>query len=292
MLVALDKYNNRIYANSSERYKECYCPDCGESVIHKKGMHNKPYFAHKQDSACVYGLNKDNKSPWHIRMQNIFPPESLEVRFYDEETKELKYIADVFLKECNTVIEFQHSPISDVEFLGRTLFHLNAGRRIVWIFDESNDKNEFGRLKESEYGLSDWIHSNLEFDWPKSPRKMLNSLNVGHILDKYNNYSVCVYYGDGENTVHRIIAQNGGYKSITLSVHPIDLANNMNADDFFTPESYWLSLSPWKEKIIAFQEECQRRKRAEAERKAALAKAATQSFFEAASRRPRRRYRL
>ena len=45
-------------------------------------------------------------------------------------------IADVYLKETNTVIEFQNSPIDCEEFERRTMFHVNHGRHVAWIFYE------------------------------------------------------------------------------------------------------------------------------------------------------------
>ena len=61
-------------------------------------------------------------------MQEYFPREACEVRFVDDETGEI-HIADAFLEGSNTVLEFQHSPISEQEFLSRTIFHLKNGRR-------------------------------------------------------------------------------------------------------------------------------------------------------------------
>lgn len=248
MLIAHDKDNNRIYANSGEQYKECYCPDCGNPVIFRNGSHNIPHFAHKADSECSYGKDKDSKSPWHIRMQEIFPVDSLEVRFHDEKTGEL-HIADVFLKESNTVIEFQHSPIEDEELVKRTRFHVSEGRRVVWIFDESKAESEYGRLKKSEIPLNGWPYDEFEFDWPRSPRKVLNALHTGNQLDNYGNLSICVYFGDEENTVHRIIRQELGFKEVVLSVHPIILQAAMDIDDFFRTDRYWLEQSPWKESV-------------------------------------------
>jgi len=249
VLIANDRNNNRIYANSGIKYNECFCPDCSEMLIHRVGKHNAPHFAHRPNSNCAYRMDKDSKSPWHIHMQDLFPIESLERRFYDEKTGELQYIADVFLEESNTVIEFQHSPISDEAFANRTLFHNSKGRRIVWVFDESKPDSEYGRLKESEYGfLGDWIHCNCEFDWPRSPRKVLKSILTIKEMDLLPHYSICVYYGE-QDTVHRIIRHDMNYTSILFSVHPIVLGADMDVDDFFKPESHWLSQSPYKDRI-------------------------------------------
>ncbi len=249
MLVAYDKDGNRIYANSEERYKECFCPECGRPLIHKKGEIKAPHFAHKVDANCPYGADKDSKSEWHIHMQELFPPESLEVRFKDVNTGEL-HIADVYLEQSKTVIEFQHSPISAEEFRSRTLFHANNGRRIVWVFDERGKEPdlEFGRLRQEDDTSYQPCHTHLHFKWLRSPRKMLSSIvSNGNVLQA-NNYSVCVYYGE-EDIVHRLIREDFDYSEVVLSVHPIKLSETMNVDEFFIPESHWLSFSPWKEMI-------------------------------------------
>lgn len=249
MLVAHDKDGHRIYANSEERYKECFCPECGKSLIHKKGEIKAPHFAHKVDDNCPYGADKDSKSEWHIHMQELFPPESLEVRFKDDNTGEI-HIADVYLGQSKTVIEFQHSPISAEEFRSRTLFHVKNGRRIVWIFDErGNDPNsEYGRLRQEDDIRYQPCHTHLHFKWLRSPRKMLRSIGSNWKILQANDYSVCVDYGE-EDIVHRLIDEEFDYSEVVLSVHSIKLHGTMNVDEFFLSEDHWLSFSPWKEII-------------------------------------------
>lgn len=266
MLVAYDQEGKRVYANSGTRHKEIFCPACREPVTHKMGPIMPHHFAHRKESSCPYG--KDNKSPWHIHMQELFPPESLERRFYDRETGKIKHIADVFLEESNTVIEFQHSPISAEEFKARTLFHMEEGRRIVWVFDESKEGYKYGKLVKSEFGLSgSWIHQDYCFDWPRSPRKMIEFTCNRNRLDIINQFSICLCLEENEDITHRIIYQTRGYKSVELSVHDILLSGDMNTDDFFRNENYWLNQNPWKEKIEkARTMERERRKREEAQR--------------------------
>ena len=249
MLVAHDKNGNRIYANDKERHLDCFCPACGEPVIHKKGEIKKHHFAHRIDVSCPYGKDKDSKSEWHIHMQELFPHETLEVRFKDKTSGEV-HIADVYLESSKTVIEFQHSPIDIEEFRKRTLFHVNEGRRIVWVFDErgNNPDSEYGRLRQEIDSSYQPCHARLHFKWLRSPRKMLTGVvSNGNVLQN-DKYSVCVYYGE-EDIVHRIIAENYGYSEIVLSVHPIKLYGNMDTDEFFLLEQRWLAESPYKEII-------------------------------------------
>lgn len=249
MLVAHDKDGNRIYANSKERFMECFCPDCGKPLSHKIGKVNRPYFAHRREANCLYGTNKDSKSEWHIHMQELFPLESLEVRFRDDTTGEL-HIADVYLQESKTVVEFQHSPISAEEFVKRTLFHVNNGRRIVLVFDErgSNPESEFGRLRKEDNESIQLLDTRLHYKWPRSPRKMLSYIRSNGDILQAPNYSVCVYYGE-EDIVHRVIGEYDNYCEVDLSVHPIKICGDMDVDEFFISENHWLSYSPWKEMI-------------------------------------------
>lgn len=281
MLVAYDKNKNRIYASSEEKYEECFCPACGEALVHRKGTIKAPHFAHKPDTRCLHGRDKDSKSEWHIHMQELFPRESIEVRFTDGNTGEV-HIADVYLEDSKTVIEFQHSPISTEEFFSRTMFHINEGRRIVWVFDESKEDLKYGRLRECEDKfLADWLHKDCLFDWPRAPRKMLSSIQLPNRIDRYNNYSICVYYGEAD-MVHRIIEHDSEYKGVTLSVHSINLSGDMNPDEFFYPEEYWLSRSPWKEII-------DEAKRIEREKKAAIDAEISHQVWQKFHPAPRRR---
>lgn len=243
MFVALDKDGNRIYAVAEEHYKECFCLSCGEPLIHKRGRIRIHHFAHKDDSACPYGKDADNKSEWHRHMQDLFPREACEVRFKDEHTGEI-HIADVYLDASKTVIEFQHSPISPDEFLKRTEFHISAGRRIVWVFDE------VGRIKRVFFPPVHQFYENLRFRWSR-PRKVLGFFRDGDDLQS-DHYSVCLYCGEAQDVVHRIVGQTDSYKNVVLSLHPIILSENMDSNEFFLDEFNW---SPWKELIAAEQYE-------------------------------------
>ena len=265
MYVAIDKIGNRIYADDEQRYMECFCPACGELLTHRKGSKKRAHFAHKQNTNCFMGLNKDYMSEWHIRMQSYFSKESREYRFQDMETGEI-HIADVFDSETNTVIEFQHSPIHEDEYLSRTYFHLNNGRRIVWIFDESreNTKDGYkGRLKHDDlcvpcwnYGEISlgWLYKEQSFKWMYTPRKFLS---LGPKLTDYSDrYSVFVYTGE-ENVVYRIISEEYNFEYITLSVCETIMIENMSTDLFFVSERELLLQTPWKEMIADKIKECE-----------------------------------
>ncbi len=249
MLIAIDKDENRIYA---DEYKgeECFCPICENSVRFRKKSVNikRAHFAHKPDEMCPFGADKDYKSEWHIRMQEYFPIEEREYIFKDKETSE-KHIADVYIKEANTVLEFQHSPINKEEFLDRTMFHLKEGRRIVWLFDESqkstdedaslkkNDKND--KLVKDNNCLAGEPYNSRSFRWLYRRKCVEEGPPVCQ-----SNYSVCLYTGVEGDVFHRIISMRES--SITFSIHDIVMSNMLDAEDFFAPETFWQEQEPWK----------------------------------------------
>ena len=236
MFVAWDSNENRIYADEFDGKSECFCPCCGESLRLRKGNIRRPHFAHKGNTDCLYGADKDYKSEWHIRMQEYFPKETREYRFKDLETGEI-HIADVFIESSNTIIEFQHSPIQAEEYLSRTIFHLNNGRRIVWIFDESKDNqnDDRGRFRADDYMCMKYPHTNLQYRWMRQPRKFLAS--KPDLLKYGKDYSVCVWTGDAGDVLHRIIAEAHGFEYVCFSFHNIIMNDNIDADDFFRTEA-------------------------------------------------------
>ena len=276
MRVALDSSGKRIYADDPLKYKDCFCPVCGENLKHKKGKIYKPYFSHQPDSNCWYGMDKDSKSEWHIRMQDYFPRESQERRFIDKKTSEI-HIADVYLDQSNTVLEFQHSPIDSDEFWKRTLFHVREGRRIVWLFDESSNskiekRNEeiekmlqdhdaeslrvlFYRKTDNSYGRfkkvigkyeTGTIYKDRCYKWIRSPRSFL----IHHVdLINLGKVSICVYTGTEGDIFHRIVNYHNGFDFVVFSIHDIQMNTNIDPEEFFVPETKWQEEEPWKEKI-------------------------------------------
>lgn len=248
MFVAYDINDNRIYADAPDRYKECYCPVCKELVTHKRGS-VLTYFSHKPGTDCKVSHDKDYKSEWHLRMQAYFPREKLEVCFTDEETGDM-HIADVFLSESNTVLEFQHSRIAQDEFVSRTAFHLNHGRRIVWLFDESSeskDDNRYGKFKFDDCSFEQFPYQDRSYLWPRNPRKILNS--GPNITQWAARYSICVYTGTEGDIFHRIVKERHGFGEVSFSIHDIIMAPGMNAEEFFVPDTWWITQEPWKSKV-------------------------------------------
>ncbi|MBR0211915.1 MAG: hypothetical protein IJQ46_05985 [Oscillospiraceae bacterium] len=284
MLVALDAHGNRLYAEDEGKYTECFCPACGEAVKHKKGTIRHPYFAHMPNSGCHFGQDKDNKSEWHIRMQEYFPKEKRECLFIDEETGE-RHIADVFVNEANAVLEFQHSPISEQEFLSRTMFHMKNKRRIVWLFDESSRNENRYKFKRDEEPYRWGPYQDKHFKWLYR-RKVLER---GPDISKNKSlYSICVYTGREGDMFHRIVSEEFGFEEVTFSLHDLEMGENIDVEDFFRPETYWQGQEPWKTEFEAISRE---RDRQERERQDAIRLAESQMLARLAYKLPRRRRR-
>lgn len=128
MFVALNDSKERVFADRLLPKDEQYsCPVCGGEVRLRAGDINAPHFAHI--TPCTDDFTHD-MSDWHRAWQELFPLKNREVVIsHDGET----HRADV---RCyGTVIEFQHSPISESEFMRRNRFYTSAGLKVVWIFD-------------------------------------------------------------------------------------------------------------------------------------------------------------
>lgn len=250
MFFALDQDGKRVNAEDGE-FSGCVCPACGNPVQQRRGDINRHHFAHlKYNSSCPFEYNSDyiHMSEWHIRMQEYFPKEEREYIFTDKATGE-KHIADVYIKEANTVIEFQHSSLKPKEFIDRTMFHLNEGRRLAWLFDESwknADEDSFnkrfhknGKLDKVNNPRAQGPYRAKSFKWLFSRKMVAEGPPVYQ-----QNYSVCLYTGAEGDTFHRIISQQ---KSIIIvSLHNIDMSKDLNVDDFFALETIWQEQEPWK----------------------------------------------
>lgn len=261
MFVAYDKNQNRIYADNVPANTNCFCPACGEKLRYRNGSVNRAHFAHMKNSDCLMSkLDSDYNSEWHNRMKSYFPKEYLEIRFTDDETGEL-HIADVFLPDNKIVIEFQHSNISFEEFMSRTEFHINNGRRIIWVFDESSDNSKSGdyghfRIEYSHderYGLYKGCH----YRWLRSTKRK-SIINRGPHLAYYQSvYQVYVYTGkDGENVIRRIESlYNDVEDYVRMFYRTVSLSPQMNYEELFLGDEYWSKQEPYKTKLeeIAIQ---------------------------------------
>lgn len=227
MYFAIDDNKIRVYADEAEKDENYYCPVCGNKVVLKRGDINAAHFAHEKNE-CADRWNYD-MSEWHIRMQELFPVENREVIVT---YKGVKHRADIL--KNGIVIEFQHSPISAEEFCERNDFYRNAGYKIAWVFDVSQQYYD-GSLyydEESDKELYIW----------KNPKRLFQFAPNPSDYDK--NFSVWLYWGndyddDYEEFFNKVIwsskddYDNPSYKRIILSNIGIEVNKDIKVEEFF-----------------------------------------------------------
>lgn len=159
MQYAKDENGNRTNIENTDSEKKYYCPVCGERMMMRFGNIRIHHFAHWRDRECLDKWHYD-MSEWHKGWQDEFPEETREVVV--KQNDEI-HRADVLVG--NRVIEFQHSPISNAEFMERTTFYISAGYDVYWLFD-MQDQFWSGKLAykgDSEDKLV-WKHQWHTFD--------------------------------------------------------------------------------------------------------------------------------
>lgn len=132
MIIAYNDKKERVHIDNAVRGNEYFCPTCGDKLCIKRGNIKCHHYSHLSVSTCD-GWHYD-MSEWHNSWQNQFPIENQEVVF---ELDGKKHRADVFIN--NTIIEFQHSKISNAEFNERNDFYNSLGYKVIWIFDAIED---------------------------------------------------------------------------------------------------------------------------------------------------------
>lgn len=133
MFVAVDEFDKRVSITSVEDGKDYYCPVCKEKLtVRKKGKVKAPHFAHKPGSDCE---DWGDMSEWHLSWQEKFPEGCREVVL---EKDGERHRADVCIEEKKLVIEFQHSSISNENFIRRNRFYTGCGYHLIWVFDATN----------------------------------------------------------------------------------------------------------------------------------------------------------
>lgn len=119
------------------------CPACGGPVLAKCGEKKAHHWAHKRQCSDTWATGKE--TDWHLDWKNCFP-EAWQERILKDTQSGEKHIADI-LTEHNLVLEFQHSPIAPEERRAREYFYSQDGRRMVWVVDIREKKNDQKRCE-------------------------------------------------------------------------------------------------------------------------------------------------
>lgn len=170
MFIAIDKDNNRVEIENADKTEEYFCPVCGERlrIRAKESIAVKTHFAHKTNSQCVDDWNHD-MSEWHLNWQRKFPTECREVVI---ENNGIKHRADICIG--NTIIEFQHSPLSLEEFGKRNEFYTSCGYKVVWVFDA---EGKIASCHPKAYGIDPNELSFVELCWKRKNVLFLTKLS-------------------------------------------------------------------------------------------------------------------
>lgn len=136
MYFANDSKGTRVYIHDAIKGETYFCPICGQEVIQRKGNINAYHYAHKTSCNELCDSWSYDMSEWHREWQSLFPKDNRETIIH---FNGIKHRADVQIDK--TVIEFQHSRISDEEFWKRNEFYTNAGYEVIWLFDMIEEYN-------------------------------------------------------------------------------------------------------------------------------------------------------
>lgn len=169
MFTALKKDNKRISIEEATPGENYLCPVCRNPVVVKaaKSDNIRTHFAHKRSSLCLDDWKHD-MSDWHFEWQSKFPIENREVVVENEGAI---HRADILIND--TVIEFQHSPISGEEFEERNSFYKKCGYRVVWLFDAAD------KMKIDDCSDLVWKRKTTLFSSMRTP---IDALFIQHYL--------------------------------------------------------------------------------------------------------------
>lgn len=188
MFIALTNDNKRISIEDAIPGGNYLCPACGNPVFVKAAKSNnvRTHFAHKRNTPCLDDWKHD-MSDWHFEWQSKFPIESREIVV---EKDGVVHRADILIND--TVIEFQHSPISGEEFEARNSFYKSCGYRVVWLFDAAD------KMKIDDcFGLV-WKRKTTLFSSMKTP---IDGLFIQNYLPEKEDL-LCVSQVDAKEVPH------------------------------------------------------------------------------------------
>jgi len=190
-------YNNKLHISEYKKeihYNKVKCIGCDNIIRAKKGMINIHHWAHESKVECIFRRDKDCKTEWHMKWQNIVKNDYLE-KIIIKNNK--KHIADI-MNENNIVIEIQHSILSNDEINERELFYNN----MIWILDGTDnivktDAESYICIKSNEMFITTNMYYIVKFTkkfWCQIKQKKY--IDTGYYLYEIvnhigNNYYIC-----------------------------------------------------------------------------------------------------
>lgn len=186
MFFANDINGIKTYIDDATIGQLFFCPVCNGKMIQKRGDINAHHFAHISNNECDPWYT-EKKSKWHRRMQDHFDRSTQEVVIRNDLHTEY-HIADVVLQSnaVKYVVEFQHSAISQRDFIERSFFYLKCGYNVIWIFDFCECKNKPKKIfiESIEYDKENG-NEYTRLVWPGNDRiRFLDELNLNGLENR------------------------------------------------------------------------------------------------------------
>lgn len=181
MFFANNIYGEKIHIDDAEANQVYFCPACKSEMIQKRGNVNAHHFAHKVGKECDPWYT-GKISAWHAKMQNHFRKNDREVIIWNESGTEY-HIADVVLQNGANkyVVEFQHSVISQDEFISRSRFYMQCNYRLIWVFDFCECKNP----KKVLIADDEYENNVVRLVWPGRDRiRFLDNIDFSGLDDR------------------------------------------------------------------------------------------------------------
>lgn len=151
------------------------CRDCGGVLSSVMPVENTSHWRHKAGDCDSWS---EAEGPWHLGWKELFDMSCREITLRDPSTGEL-HRADVLVgggTDRATVLELQHSPISEDERNAREAFY-RRDHRMFWLVHLHNEKSflatyfgmslDFGsrvvRLDGKDFSIMHWVGSSKQF---------------------------------------------------------------------------------------------------------------------------------
>ncbi|MEG8063780.1 hypothetical protein G3N90_02420 [Xanthomonas hortorum pv. gardneri] len=151
------------------------CRDCGGLLTAVIPVENTPHWRHKAGDCDPWS---EPEGPWHLGWKEFFDMSCREIALRDPATGEL-HRADVLVGSGSpraTVLELQHSSISEDERIAREAFY-RRGHRMFWLIHIHSESSFLGtyfsmsldfssritNLDGTEFAVMRWMGPNKQF---------------------------------------------------------------------------------------------------------------------------------
>lgn len=163
LVLGLDRNDKKVFIDDAVSRGDYFCPVCGKPLVVRKGTKNASHYAHWPKHLCTDSWNNPSDerngydiSQWHNEWEAFYPIDNREITIA---LGDIKHRGDIVVN--NTVVEFQHSPISSAHFQERTNFYLSAGYKVIWLFDFT-DQYEKEKIDYNGF-FFEWARPNSTF---------------------------------------------------------------------------------------------------------------------------------